>query len=131
MQVYPMRQLHYTMPVPFNIRNVLLLIALLLVTPPRLPLPPDGLALEAAAGVPITYGTSHLALVHRARLQAGQTLLVLGASGGVGTTAVQVCGGEGRGGGVDLAESNMLGLDARSSWMWAGVVPLSLAGRDG
>jgi D-arabinose 1-dehydrogenase-like Zn-dependent alcohol dehydrogenase len=52
--------------------------------------PTEGLPLEAAAGVPITYGTSHLALVQRAQLQKGQTLLVLGASGGVGTTAVQV-----------------------------------------
>jgi D-arabinose 1-dehydrogenase-like Zn-dependent alcohol dehydrogenase len=36
------------------------------------------------------YGTADLALRHRAKLQPGQTVLVLGASGGVGTAAVQV-----------------------------------------
>jgi NADPH:quinone reductase-like Zn-dependent oxidoreductase len=41
--------------------------------------------------VPIVYGTADLALRHRACLKAGQTVLVLGASGGVGTAAVQVC----------------------------------------
>jgi NADPH:quinone reductase len=42
------------------------------------------------AGFLIAYGTSHVALDYRARLQAGETLLVLGASGGVGLTAVQI-----------------------------------------
>lgn len=49
-----------------------------------------GVDVAAAAGIPIVYGTADLALRHRARLAAGQTLLVLGASGGVGTAAVQV-----------------------------------------
>jgi hypothetical protein len=48
-----------------------------------------GIDAAEAAGVPIVYGTADLALRHRARLQAGQTVLVLGASGGVGTAAVQ------------------------------------------
>jgi NADPH2:quinone reductase len=43
-----------------------------------------------AAGFQIAYGTSHLALAHKARLQPGETLLVLGAAGGVGLTAVEV-----------------------------------------
>jgi NADPH2:quinone reductase len=43
-----------------------------------------------AAGFQIAYGTSHLALTHRARLCSTETLLVLGASGGVGLTAVEV-----------------------------------------
>lgn len=43
-----------------------------------------------AAGFLIAYGTSHLALEHRARLRPGETLLVLGAAGGVGLTAVEV-----------------------------------------
>lgn len=43
-----------------------------------------------AAGLPVAFGTAHLALLDRARLQAGQTLLVLGAGGGVGMAAVQV-----------------------------------------
>ena len=38
----------------------------------------------------LTYGTSHHALVDRAALKAGETLLVLGAAGGVGTAAVQI-----------------------------------------
>lgn len=43
-----------------------------------------------AAGFQVAYGTSHLALTRRARLQAGETLLVLGAAGGVGLTAVEI-----------------------------------------
>lgn len=45
---------------------------------------------EQAAGFQVAYGTSHLALTRRAHLQAGETLLVLGAAGGVGLTAVEV-----------------------------------------
>jgi NADPH:quinone reductase len=44
----------------------------------------------AAAGLPVAFGTAHLALMERAKLQAGQVLLVLGAGGGVGVAAVQV-----------------------------------------
>lgn len=51
---------------------------------------PDNMSMEIAAGFLVTYGTSHLALAHRARLQAGETLLVLGAAGGVGLTAVEI-----------------------------------------
>ncbi len=51
---------------------------------------PDGVSFEAGAVVPGTYGTSYHALVDRARLQPGETVLVLGAAGGVGLTAVQV-----------------------------------------
>ena len=43
-----------------------------------------------AAALPIAYGTSHVALDHKARLQPGETLLVLGAAGGVGLTAVEI-----------------------------------------
>lgn len=51
---------------------------------------PDALPAELAAALPIAYGTADLALRHRGRLGPGQTLLVLGASGGVGTAAVQI-----------------------------------------
>lgn len=51
---------------------------------------PDGISFEQAAGFQIAYGTSHLALSHRAGLQAGETLVVLGAAGGVGLTAVEI-----------------------------------------
>ena len=45
---------------------------------------------KTAAAFQIAYGTSHLALDHRARLQPGERLLVLGAAGGVGLTAVEI-----------------------------------------
>lgn len=51
---------------------------------------PDAVSFEEAAAIQIAYGTSHLALDHRARLQAGETLLVTGAAGGVGLTAVEI-----------------------------------------
>ncbi len=51
---------------------------------------PDTLGFTEAAGFLIAYGTSHLALTHRAGLQPGETLLVLGAAGGVGLTAVEI-----------------------------------------
>ncbi len=54
-----------------------------------LPLPAT-MPFEQAAGFLVAYGTSDLALRHRARLQRGETLLVLGAAGGVGLTAVEL-----------------------------------------
>lgn len=54
-----------------------------------IPLPP-GFRLEDAAAFAFTYGTSHHALLDRGQLQAGETVLVLGAAGGVGTAAVQI-----------------------------------------
>ncbi|MBS0126631.1 NADPH:quinone oxidoreductase family protein [Thetidibacter halocola] len=51
---------------------------------------PDGMDFVTAAAFQIAYGTSHVALDHRARLQPGETLLVLGAAGGVGLTAVEI-----------------------------------------
>ncbi|MCF6232663.1 MAG: NADPH:quinone oxidoreductase family protein [Rhodobacteraceae bacterium] len=54
-----------------------------------LPLP-DRMSFEHAAGFQIAYATSHMALSHCARLQPGETLLVTGAAGGVGLTAVEI-----------------------------------------
>jgi NADPH2:quinone reductase len=51
---------------------------------------PPGFALRDAAAFVFTYGTAYHALVDRAALQAGETVLVLGAAGGVGTAAIQV-----------------------------------------
>ena len=51
---------------------------------------PDVMDFKAGASFAVTYGTSHLALDHRAHLTSGETLLVLGASGGVGLTAVEI-----------------------------------------
>ncbi|MGJ3508337.1 NADPH:quinone oxidoreductase family protein [Enemella sp. A6] len=53
------------------------------------PLPDAVSALDAAA-MPVAHGTSYHGLVDRARLQPGETLLVLGAAGGVGLTAVEI-----------------------------------------
>ena len=51
---------------------------------------PEGLSLERAAGLSVAYGTTLHAFVQRANLQAGETLVVLGASGGVGLAAVEI-----------------------------------------
>lgn len=51
---------------------------------------PDGLPFEVAAALPLAYGTAMHALVNRADLKAGETLLVLGAAGGVGLAAVMI-----------------------------------------
>lgn len=51
---------------------------------------PDGMDYRTGAAFPIAYGTSHLALTHRTKLKSGEVLLVLGASGGVGLTAVEI-----------------------------------------
>lgn len=51
---------------------------------------PDAMDFVTAAGFQIAYGTSHLALDHKARLQPGETLFVTGAAGGVGLTAVEI-----------------------------------------
>jgi NADPH2:quinone reductase len=51
---------------------------------------PAGLSLEKAAGLSITYGTTLHALKQRADLKSSETLVVLGASGGVGLAAVEI-----------------------------------------
>ena len=51
---------------------------------------PEGFAFTDAAAFIMTYATSHHALIDRAALQAGETVLVLGAAGGVGTAAIQI-----------------------------------------
>ena len=54
-----------------------------------MPLPPGFPFVDAAAFIMI-YATSHHALLDRAQLKAGETVLVLGAAGGVGTSAIQI-----------------------------------------
>ena len=51
---------------------------------------PDSMSFEQAAGLTVVYGTSYYALKQRADLQSGDTLLVLGAAGGVGLSAVEL-----------------------------------------
>ncbi|WP_417249997.1 NADPH:quinone oxidoreductase family protein [Celeribacter sp.] len=51
---------------------------------------PRAIPHDVAAALQITYGTSHMALAHKARLQPGERLVVTGAAGGVGLTAVEI-----------------------------------------
>lgn len=50
----------------------------------------DTMDFDTAAALTLTYGTSHHAVVDRAQLQAGETMLVLGAAGGVGLAAIEI-----------------------------------------
>lgn len=62
-----------------------------LVVPERRLMPlPSGIPMDVAACLVLAYGTTHYALVDRARLQPGETLLVLGAAGGTGLSAVEL-----------------------------------------
>lgn len=54
-----------------------------------MPMPP-GMDFDTAAAITLTYGTSHHAVVDRAALQPGETMLVLGAAGGVGLAAIEI-----------------------------------------
>jgi NADPH2:quinone reductase len=54
-----------------------------------LPLP-EGMDFATGASLGLAYGTSHYALVERGQLKPGETLLVLGASGGVGLSAIEI-----------------------------------------
>ena len=51
---------------------------------------PDSMSFEEAGAFPVAYISSHVALRWQARLEPGETLLVLGAAGGVGLTAVEI-----------------------------------------
>lgn len=54
-----------------------------------MPMPP-GMDFDTAAAITLTYGTSYHAVQDRAQLQAGETMLVLGAAGGVGLAAIEI-----------------------------------------
>lgn len=51
---------------------------------------PSGMDFDTAAAITLTYGTSYHAVADRAALQAGETMLVLGAAGGVGLAAIEI-----------------------------------------
>lgn len=51
---------------------------------------PDSFTYDEGAALPLNYLTAHFALVHRGQLRAGETVLVHGAAGGVGTATVQL-----------------------------------------
>ena len=52
---------------------------------------PEGVSFEQAAALPVAYGTALRMIEERARVQPGETVLVLGATGGVGSCCVQLC----------------------------------------
>jgi len=54
-----------------------------------MPMPP-GMDFDTAAAITLTYGTSHHAVADRAALKEGETMLVLGAAGGVGLAAIEI-----------------------------------------
>lgn len=70
---------------------------------------PAGMSFAQASGISTTYGTSYYALKQRAELQPGETLLVLGAAGGVGIAAVEL--GKAMGARVIAAASSAEKLD--------------------
>ena len=91
---------------------------------------PDDMSFDLASGFVVNHQTAHLGLVRRGRLAAGDTVLVHGAAGGVGTAAIQVAKAAGAGtviavaGGerkrdVALAAGADLALDAGSDWVGA------------
>ncbi|MDE2571359.1 MAG: zinc-binding dehydrogenase, partial [bacterium] len=51
---------------------------------------PDGVSYEEAAALPVAYGTAHRMMVTRGRVRRGESVLILGATGGVGTCCVQL-----------------------------------------
>jgi NADPH:quinone reductase len=65
-------------------------------SPPHLTFPvPESFSTEQAAGFVMNYHTAHFALHRRGRLREGETVLVQGAAGGVGTATIQVAKGGG------------------------------------
>ncbi|KAG9509078.1 Fatty acid synthase, partial [Fragariocoptes setiger] len=52
---------------------------------------PDSISLEEAATIPVVYLTAIMALIHRGKMQAGETILIHSGSGGVGQAAIRLC----------------------------------------
>lgn len=76
---------------------------------------PDTVSFEVGASFPFNYGTAYFGLVERGRLQPGETVLVHGAAGGVGTASIQVAKAFGAGrviGVVSTAEKGEIALAA-------------------
>jgi NADPH2:quinone reductase len=91
---------------------------------------PDPMGFDAAAGFVVNYQTAHLALKRRGRLAAGETVLVHGAAGGVGTASIQVARALGAGRVIAVARGAEKGrvaldagaddvVDAESDWVAA------------
>jgi NADPH2:quinone reductase len=75
---------------------------------------PEAMPFDEAAAFLMTYGTSYYALKDRAALKAGETLLVLGAAGGVGSAAVEL--GKALGARVIAAASSAEKVEAAKGW---------------
>ena len=75
---------------------------------------PDAMPFDEAAALLFTYGTTYHALEDRARLKPGETLLALGAAGGVGSAAVEL--GKAMGARVVAAASTQEKVDLAKSW---------------
>ena len=76
---------------------------------------PDAMSYEAGASFMFNYGTAYFALVERGGLQTGESVLVHGAAGGVGTAAIQVAKAFGAGrvvAGTSTDEKGQIALDA-------------------
>lgn len=91
---------------------------------------PDTMPFDEGAAFILTFGTSYYALENRARLKAGETLLVLGAAGGVGLAAVEL--GKAMGARVVAAASSNDKIElAKAHGADAGVIyPLSLLNKN-
>ncbi|CAN5254578.1 NADPH:quinone oxidoreductase family protein [soil metagenome] len=89
---------------------------------------PDAMPSDEAAAFQVTYGTVYHALVGRAGLQPGETLLVLGAGGGIGLAAVEL--GKALGARVVAAASSPDKLDAALAMGADAVVPYPSAFED-
>jgi NADPH2:quinone reductase len=75
---------------------------------------PDAMSFEEAAALLMTYGTSYHALKDRAQIKPGESLLVLGAAGGVGSAAVEL--GKAMGARVIAAASSPEKVEAARQW---------------
>ena len=84
------------------------------VTQERVMAIPDSMPFDEAASLLFTYGTTYHALKDRAHLKPGQSLLVLGAAGGVGSAAVEL--GKAMGARVIAAASTLEKVDMAKSW---------------
>jgi NADPH2:quinone reductase len=67
---------------------------------------PDAMPFDVAAAIVVNYQTAHLGLTRRGRLQPGETVLVHGAAGGVGTAAIQVAKALGAGRVIGVARGD-------------------------
>ncbi len=98
---------------------------------------PDAMPFDHGAAIPVVYPTSHAALVDRGALQAGETLLVHAAAGGVGLAAVQIGKALGArviataGGADKLAVARDAGADIVVDYREEDFVPVVLEATDG